>query len=156
VSGSPTPSSSIVVVRGCVEHGDERGRTIGFPTANLSIEGEVLQDGVWAGWLDRGDARHAAAISIGGRPTFYGRHGFRLLEAHVLDFDDDIYDEVVTVWLCERLRGQRRFPSVDALVTQLRSDVAASRRWAQSADGAHLAESLASQVPVGTAMQLLC
>jgi FAD synthase len=156
VSESRMLGSSVVVVRGCVEHGDERGRTIGFPTANLSIEGEVLQDGVWAGWLDVGDVRHAAAISIGGRPTFYGRHGFRLLEAHVLDFDADIYDEVVTVWLCERLRGQRRFRSVDALIAQLRADVAESRRWADSTNRTMLAGSLASELPLGTAMQVLC
>jgi hypothetical protein len=74
----------------------------------------------------------------------------------VLDFDADIYDEVVTVWLCERLRGQRRFRSVDALIAQLRADVAESRRWAESTNRTMLAGSLASELPLGTAMQVLC
>jgi len=80
----PNNSRSAVVVRGAVERGDQRGRTLGFPTANLSIDGTALEDGVWAGWLDRGAGLHLSAISVGGRPTFYGRAGQRLLEAHVL------------------------------------------------------------------------
>lgn len=146
---------SAVVVRGCVERGDQRGRTLGFPTANLSIEGTALQDGVWAGWLDHDGRRHLAAISIGGRPTFYGRDGFRLLEAHVLDFDDDIYDEVVTVWLCVQLRKQRRFGSLDALVTQLHDDIAACRTWRNSI-GWEPADTDVEMVPVGTALHIAC
>jgi riboflavin kinase/FMN adenylyltransferase len=118
------------VVRGVVEHGDQRGRLLGFPTANLSIEGVVIPDGVWAGWFERASGeRHGAAISIGSRPTFYGRDGARLIEVHVLDLDADLYDEVVTVWLVTRLRAQRRFKSIEALVEQLRADVTASRAW---------------------------
>lgn len=78
------------VARGRVAHGDARGRELGFPTANLSTDGDAL-DGVWAGRLERADGtRHVAAISIGARPTFYGNCGRRLLAAHVLDFARDL------------------------------------------------------------------
>ena len=146
-------SSELFVVRGGVELGDQRGRTLGFPTANLSIEGTMLGDGVWAGWVDRGTSRHLAAISVGGRPTFYGREGFRLLEAHLLDFDDDLYGEVITVWLCHALRGQRRFPSLEALVDQLHHDVNACRTWHQKAAW-HPPASSITDIPVGVALQL--
>ncbi|MET0460694.1 MAG: riboflavin kinase [Ilumatobacteraceae bacterium] len=119
----------VLVVRGGVERGDQRGRTLGFPTANLPIEHGELLDGVWAGWVDCRGQRHAAAISVGHRPTFYGREGFRLLEAHLLDFDAEIYDEIVDVWLCHRLREQRRFAGVAELTAQLAADVAATRAW---------------------------
>ena len=123
----------LLVLRGGVERGDQRGRTIGFPTANLAITDDALLDGVWAGWVECRDRRHVAAISVGNRPTFYGRRGFRLLEAHLLDFDEDIYDEVVDVWMCHRLRGQRRFSGVAELTAQLAADVAATRAWAATA-----------------------
>ena len=122
--------ATALVVRGGVERGDQRGRTLGFPTANLAITDDAVLDGVWAGWVERPRPRHVAAVSVGRRPTFYGRHGFRLLEAHLLDFDADIYDEVVDVWLVHRLRGQRRFAGVGDLTAQLAADVAATRAWA--------------------------
>jgi FAD synthase len=131
----PSLPSGAAVVRAVVEHGDERGRQLGFPTANLSVDGAVdgttLEDGVWAGWLRRSDGSiHVAAISIGGRPTFYGKEGFRLVEAHVLDFSADLYDESVELTICHKIRRQRRFRTLDALVSQLERDVAACRDWA--------------------------
>jgi len=126
-------STPIVTVHGGVERGDRRGRTIGFPTANLAVEDTPVMDGVWAGWVRRDASVHPAAISVGTRPTFYGRVGFRLLEAHLLDFDEDIYDELVTVTLVRRLRDIVRFAGVDELVQQLHADVAATRDWAAAA-----------------------
>ena len=124
----------VAIVHGPVERGDQRGRTIGFPTANLAMSDVVLEDGVWAGWLVRASGvRHAAAVSVGGRPTVYGRAGVRLLEAHVIDFDGDLYDEIVTVFACHRLRGQRRFNSLEALADQLRRDVALAAQWCRGA-----------------------
>jgi riboflavin kinase/FMN adenylyltransferase len=124
-------------VRGIVSQGDQRGRTLGFPTANLAIAGLAVSDGVFSGWLQRADGElYAAAISIGGRPTFYGRGGVRLVEAHVLDFDGDLYGEVVAVGLEVRLRAQRRFDSIDELVAQLKTDVAETRLWWARADAA--------------------
>jgi riboflavin kinase / FMN adenylyltransferase len=118
-------------VRGAVEHGDERGRELGFPTANLVIPSEIClpADGIYAGWLVRGDgSRHATAMSLGHRPTFYDRpQGAPLLECHVLDFSGDLYDEPVRVEFVERLRGEERFDGADALVAQMHRDVEQTR-----------------------------
>jgi riboflavin kinase/FMN adenylyltransferase len=116
-------------MRGIVEHGDQRGRTLGFPTANLSIPDNLLIpcEGVYAGLaLTNDGSAHQAAISLGRRPTFY-EAGFELLEAHLLEFDDDIYDAPIRVLFVEKLRDQRRFNGPDALVAQLRDDIARTR-----------------------------
>jgi riboflavin kinase/FMN adenylyltransferase len=117
-------------VRGVVEHGDHRGRTIGFPTANVAVPGDIAlpADGVYAGWyeLPSGEAR-SAAINLGKRPTFYDHNGLRLLEAHLLDFDGDLYGQHAKVRFQQWLRGEVKFPSVDALVERLRTDVDATR-----------------------------
>jgi FAD synthase len=122
-------AGDVVSVRGRVEHGDKRGRQLGFPTANLAIADDGLPDGVWAGWLERVDGvRLPAAISVGRRATVY-LQGVRLLEAHVIGFGGDLYGEVVTVRLAHFLRDQRRFSGIDALVVQLRHDVAHAQHW---------------------------
>jgi riboflavin kinase/FMN adenylyltransferase len=118
-------------VRGVVERGDGRGRELGFPTANLAVPGEILlpADGIYAGWYERpSGAVHATAISLGRRPTFYADADASLLEAHLLDFDEDLYGERARVRFVRRLRGEERFDSVDALVDQMGRDVAAARR----------------------------
>jgi riboflavin kinase/FMN adenylyltransferase len=145
--------TGVLVARGTVQRGDQRGRTIGFPTVNLVLEGDVLRDGVWAGWMALDDERFPVAISVGGRPTFYGSEGQRLLEAHVLDFDQDIYGRVVTVWLCHHIRTQCRFDGIDALKTQLEQDVAECRAWAQ-ANNDIWRSWLAESVPEGTVRSL--
>ncbi|MFL6204161.1 MAG: bifunctional riboflavin kinase/FAD synthetase [Acidimicrobiales bacterium] len=112
-------------VRGVVSHGDERGRELGFPTANVSVPGDILlpADGIYAGWFERPDgAVHPAAISLGRRPTFYEAAHASLLEAHLLDFDGDLYDEHAKVRFVARLRGEERFDGVEALVAQIRRD----------------------------------
>ena len=113
-------------VRGVVESGDQRGRDLGFPTANLIIPAEIQlpADGIYAGLFERADGSvHATAISLGHRPTFYDRpQGAPLLECHVLDFAGDLYGEAVRVRFVERLRGEVRFESVDALVAQMGRD----------------------------------
>ena len=117
-------------VHGVVEHGDHRGRTLGFPTANVAVPGDMLlpADGVYAGWYRRPDgARHAAAISVGRRPTFYDENGLLLVEAYLLDFDGDLYGEQAWVEVACWLRGQLRFTSVDELIEALRADVARTR-----------------------------
>jgi riboflavin kinase/FMN adenylyltransferase len=127
-------AAGVIVVRGTVEHGDQRGRQLGFPTANLSLADATLVDGVWAGWMERGDGPLLpAAVSVGRRPTVY-REGIRLLEAHLIDFDGDLYGERVTVWLVRHLRSQRRFDGLDALVRQLHRDVARAARWCRATD----------------------
>ena len=116
--------------RGIVEHGDNRGRSIGFPTANVAVAGDSMLpcDGVYAGWYYRPDGvRRPAAINLGRRPTFYDETGLRLLEAHLLDFDDDLYGEPARVQFAKWLRGEVRFASVDDLVIQMRRDVEITR-----------------------------
>jgi riboflavin kinase / FMN adenylyltransferase len=117
-------------VRGVVAHGDERGRELGFPTANVSVPGDILlpADGIYAGWFERaGGEALPAAISLGRRPTFYAEAHASLLEAHVLDFSGDLYDEAVKVRFVERLRGEERFDSVEALVAQMKQDCERAR-----------------------------
>lgn len=117
-------------VRGVVTKGDQRGRTLGFPTANVAVPGEILlpADGIYAGWFERADGtEHAAALSLGRRPTFYQQAHASLLECYVLDFDGDLYDERVKVRFSHRLRGERRFNSVDALIEQMHVDVGETR-----------------------------
>lgn len=118
-------------VRGVVEPGDARGRTIGFPTANVAVPGAVAlpADGVYGGWFTAGDGvERAAAINIGRRPTFYDESGLRLVEAHVLDFEGDLYGQAAAVRVVARIRDEVRFDGVDALVDQLRRDVAQVRQ----------------------------
>jgi riboflavin kinase/FMN adenylyltransferase len=117
-------------VRGTVETGDKRGRELGFPTANVAVAADRLlpTDGVYAGWYLRPDGtRHASAISLGTRPHFYDEHAALLLEAHLLDFDGDLYGEAARVQFVGMLREQQRFESLDGLIHQLNCDVAATR-----------------------------
>jgi riboflavin kinase/FMN adenylyltransferase len=117
-------------VRGVVQHGDQRGRALGFPTANVAVPDEILlpADGIYAGWFVGADGvERMAALSLGRRPTFYDDQPFSLLEAYVLDFDGDLYDQDVEVRFVQRLRGEEKFDGVDALVDQIRGDVAATR-----------------------------
>ena len=111
---------------GTVVGGERRGRTLGFPTANLDVAGQLVPaDGVYAATADTG---HAAAVSVGTNPTFDGPS--RTVEAHLLDFAGDLYGRVVTLRLTRWLRGQVRYPGVDALVDQLRRDVGEVRAFA--------------------------
>jgi riboflavin kinase / FMN adenylyltransferase len=118
-------------LRGIVARGDERGRELGFPTANVSVPGDILlpADGIYAGWFERPDGSvHQAAISLGRRPTFYAEAHASLLEAHLLDFSGDLYGERVRVRFVARLRGEVRFASVAALVEQIGRDCDETRR----------------------------
>ncbi len=108
---------------GRVVHGDKRGRTLGFPTANLlPRDGYVVPGhGVYA-CLANG---RPAAVNVGVRPMFETGRGL-LIEAHLIDFQGDLYDQELRVDFLKRLRGERRFPSVDALVEQMNRDVQAA------------------------------
>ncbi len=117
-------------VRGPVGHGDHRGRTIGFPTANVAVPGGIAlpANGVYAGWYEEpSGAVHPAAINLGTRPTFYADGGARLLEAHLLDFDGDLYGQHAKVRFAQWLRAELRFATVEALVERMHEDVAATR-----------------------------
>jgi riboflavin kinase/FMN adenylyltransferase len=117
-------------VRGVVQTGDRRGRELGFPTANVGVPEEILlpADGIYAGWYLRPDGRELpAAISLGRRPTFYDDQPYSLLEAHLLDFDGDLYGEAARVRFVARIRGEEKFDSVDALVARIEADVVRTR-----------------------------
>ncbi len=118
-------------VRGTVVHGDGRGGPVlGFPTANIELRGEIAVpgDGIYAGHYERPDGSvHPAAISIGRRLTFY-ESAPPILEAFVLDFAGDLYGEEARISFLERLRGDLRFDSVEALVFQMERDVEQTRR----------------------------
>lgn len=112
-------------VRGIVAHGDKRGRELGFPTANVSVPGDILlpADGIYAGWLHCSDGTALpSALSLGRRPTFYVEAHASLLEVHALDFSGDLYDEHVRVTFVERLRGEERFEQVEDLIVQIGQD----------------------------------
>ena len=121
-------------VRGTVERGDQRGRELGFPTANVAVPERVClpADGVYAGtYIGEDDVERPAAISLGRRPTFYAESGMLLLEAHLLDFDGDLYGQRARVRFHRRLRGQERFESVHDLIAQMARDVTAVRAWSE-------------------------
>jgi len=113
-------------IRGEVVRGAGRGRTLGFPTANVKTERPLgLPAGVYVCRLLAGGRQHQAVVNVGYRPTF-GETDLSV-EAHVLDFAGDLYDQTVTLTFLRRLREERKFPSVDALKEQIALDVAAAR-----------------------------
>jgi riboflavin kinase/FMN adenylyltransferase len=111
-------------LHGEVVAGDRRGRELGFPTANLVPDPALVTPGhgVYACLADG----RPAAVSIGVRPTFETGRG-ELIEAYVIDFDGDLYGHVLRLQFLERLRGERRFDSAEALVAQMREDVGRAR-----------------------------
>jgi FAD synthase len=118
------------LIEGIVKHGDARGRELGFPTANISAPDEGLEEGVWTALVRCGwDHWVPAAVSIGHRSTFYSR-GQRLLEAHLLDFQGDLYGTLMQVQLVSKIRPQRRYPTAGLLIDQLHHDVRTTREWA--------------------------
>ena len=114
-------------IHGVIVRGDQRGRKIGYPTANLEPLpwSAVPADGIYAGRLLRGQQQLPAAISIGTNPTFAGTD--RRVEAFVLDFDGDLYGEHVALEFLTKLRDTERFDSVEALTAQMAIDVDRTR-----------------------------
>lgn len=111
-------------LRGEVGHGDERGRELGFPTANLVPDDRLVCPGHGVYACRAGE--HAAAVSVGVRPTFETGRG-ELIEAYLLDFDGDLYGGELRLEFLSRLRGERRFQSAEALIEQMRDDVRRTR-----------------------------
>ena len=109
-------------------HGAERGRGLGFPTANLKLPAGRLVPayGIYACWAWRGETGYPAAVNVGVRPSF--DNGHPSVEAHLLDFDDDLYGEILGLSFNQRLRGEQRFADIHALIEQMGRDVEATRR----------------------------
>jgi len=113
-------------VSGPVVHGRERGRTMGFPTANIQSRTECLPpDGVYATRIALADGAYASITNIGMRPTF--AEPARTIEAHIFDFNRDIYGQDVKLELVERIRPERKFDSAEMLRTQIASDLKRAR-----------------------------
>ena len=116
------------ILRSTVEHGAQRGRLLGFPTANLKITPNKLlpANGVYAIRALIDSIRHAGALNVGFRPTFGGNT--LTVEAFLFDFDGDLYDRLLTVSFAQRLRGEKRFASLPALQQQIARDVENAKR----------------------------
>ena len=114
-------------IRGTVVQGEQRGRTLGFPTINVAPPSEKLlpQDGIYATWVTVDGQRYRGATSLGVRPTFGG--GPRKLESFLLDFSGDIYGHEATVAFVERLRDEESYDSAEALSRQIARDVEQTR-----------------------------
>ena len=117
-------------LRGPVLHGDERGRQIGFPTLNIGVSADrwLPPNGVYITRAHVGDREFHACTNIGIRPTFEG-DSRRLVETHLLDFEGDLYGELVTVELLHRLRSEQKFNGIDELTAQIQQDLVATREW---------------------------
>jgi riboflavin kinase/FMN adenylyltransferase len=115
-------------VRGIVVMGDQRGRTIGFPTANLAVWAELLlpANGVYATYAWVGSQRYIAATNIGVRPTIDG--GSVTVEAHLLDFNGDLYGQELKLEFINHIRPEMKFASLDALKAQIQADVQVIRQ----------------------------
>ncbi len=116
------------VVEGIVEHGDARGRELGFRTANVAMAQNDQLDGVWGAHVLLPDGRSVSAtVSVGRRTTFYREGGQVLLEAHLLDFNEDLYGQKITVFLTDYQRPQIAYADGESLIRQLHLDVAETR-----------------------------
>ena len=116
-------------ILGTVEPGDQRGRQLGFPTANLDPRNEVLPpDGVYAVRVIVGAEQFGGVANIGVRPTFVGVQARRVLEVHILGFARDLYAQDVEVCFLSKLRDEQKFISVDALTKQIHLDIEAARK----------------------------
>ncbi|GAB1422551.1 bifunctional riboflavin kinase/FAD synthetase [Anaerolineales bacterium] len=114
-------------IQGQVVPGDQRGRTIGFPTANISVWEELIvpQNGVYATFITIDAKVYQAVVNIGFRPTFDGQT--QTIEAYILDFDQDIYGAMVQLEFVKQLRPEIKFNGINELIAQIQNDVQAAR-----------------------------
>lgn len=115
---------------GKVDYGDGRGRQLGFPTANLTLDGSYILPtlGVYAVHADVNGERHIGVVNIGVRPTFRVDPPTTNIEVHLLDFDGDLYGSTMKIELLHFLRAEKKFASVEQLVAQIREDISTTRR----------------------------
>jgi riboflavin kinase/FMN adenylyltransferase len=128
VAGAARLLGSRYRLSGVVVAGDQRGKDLGFPTANLKPPKRkvIPGNGIYAAWADPGGTKVAAAVNVGTRPTFGGTE--LLIEAHLLDFDRDLYGTTLSLEFVDRLRPELEFDSVQGLVAAITTDVESVRR----------------------------
>ncbi len=120
-------------ILGTVVEGDRLGRRLGFPTANLAAHNEQFPpDGVYAVEIQRGAARHRGVANIGVRPTVKAAAGERILEAHLFDFEADIYGEEIEIFFRKHLRPEKKFTGLDELRAQIERDASEARKILES------------------------
>ena len=114
---------------GPVVRGDQLGRQIGFPTANLDVAGLALPPrGVYAVEVSVDERTQPGVLNLGHRPTVQASTPLLRVEVHLLDFTGDLYDRELVVTFVQKLRDEQKFPSLDALRAQIERDIAAARR----------------------------
>jgi riboflavin kinase / FMN adenylyltransferase len=115
-------------LKGIVVKGVERGKKLGIPTANLSTPSKLVPKmGVYATWVEMNNDFFPSVTNVGHSPTFDDK-STHLIETHLLNFNKDLYGQTITVHFEERLRDTQKFPSAEALVTQIRKDIAQAQR----------------------------
>jgi riboflavin kinase/FMN adenylyltransferase len=121
-------------LQGCVITGMKRGRSLGFPTANLTINQDICipANGIYATVATVKGSRYPAATSVGTNPTFDGKE--QTIETYILDFDEDIYGEKISIEFFDRLRDELSFENVDDLLVQMNVDVSAVRKLVKSGE----------------------
>lgn len=131
-------------LEGRVVAGEQRGRELGFPTANLETDKELLPaSGVYAVKVRHGQQEYGGVVNLGQRPTFGG--GSSTIEVHLLDFTGQLYDQDLRIYFVERLRGEQKYSSIDGLVAAITADVIKARQILQSVQIIQYREYLSSQ-----------
>lgn len=129
---SPQTLASPQPLQGTVVHGQQLGRRLGYPTANLDVahlDGQLPTPGVYAAWATLADgSRHRAMVNVGYRPTVEADRQRLTVEAHLDAFAADLYGQTVRLLLVARIRDERRMSSLDQLRAQLAADLAATRQ----------------------------
>ena len=114
-------------IEGNVKEGERRGRELGFPTANLDTDWELLpKNGVYVTWAEISGKKFKSITNVGTRPTF-GKNRL-LVETHIMDFKEEIYGKTIRVSFIERLRDEKRFAKVESLISQISTDVENARK----------------------------
>lgn len=122
------------ILKGKIVSGDRRGRKLGFPTANVEVPDEILipKNGVYLGEVLLKGHHHLTVINIGNRPTF--GCGERQIEAHLLDFQEDIYDKDIEITLIKRLRDEKKFAKQQDLIEQIQTDIEKAVKFYEELD----------------------
>jgi riboflavin kinase/FMN adenylyltransferase len=111
-----------ITIIGVVVHGRKKGRELGFPTANLDTQSDLLENGVYGTSVLVNGKEHWGIMNIGVKPTF-GSSLAKSIEVHLFDFDDDIYGEKIECLILFKVRDERRFSSIEGLKQQIKEDI---------------------------------